>query len=251
MCTVIIIRNIVKDYPLIIAANRDELYSRPSRKPSVLSDWEEAYVVGPSDLLKNGTWLAISKKSKMVATITNQGDEPEKNKISRGQLVIDSLNEDWDDLEHLKKEFLCKIDISQYNEFNLVISDAYESLVTYNHGQLKPIISSLPDNISVVSNNNLTLKSQLKANYLKNLVHHLVSSFKKLDDIRVGLQKILSDHYDYSLGAYHDASVCVHEEDYGTKSSSIVAVGESIDYWFAEGAPCKTEFKHCNNLGLE
>ncbi|MFB6303715.1 MAG: hypothetical protein ABEH47_01000, partial [Haloferacaceae archaeon] len=45
-----------------------------------------------------------------------------------------------------------------------------------------------------------------------------------------------------SVLADHDYGVCVHGDGYGTRSSSLVAVGESTTYRFADGPPCATEY---------
>ena len=47
----------------------------------------------------------------------------------------------------------------------------------------------------------------------------------------------------------HDYGVCVHEDGYGTRSSSLVSIGRGDDgtvlasYRFADGPPCETPYR--------
>lgn len=56
-----------KDYPLIIASNRDEFYERPTREVRL---WGTPPVISGLDLKAGGTWLAVSASSKF-ALVTN------------------------------------------------------------------------------------------------------------------------------------------------------------------------------------
>ena len=55
MCTIVILRQINSKYPLIIAANRDELYARPSYSPRRI--YADPIVVGGVDGREHGTWM--------------------------------------------------------------------------------------------------------------------------------------------------------------------------------------------------
>ncbi|MEF8825644.1 MAG: hypothetical protein V5A27_04775, partial [Halapricum sp.] len=42
----------------------------------------------------------------------------------------------------------------------------------------------------------------------------------------------------------HEYGVCVHSDGFGTRSSSLVTIGEeSVRYRFADGPPCETEYR--------
>ena len=90
MCLIFLAYRCHPDYELIIAANRDEFYERPSAGASF---WPSApEVLGGRDLLGGGTWLGITKQGRYAA-ITNYR-EPGSHKPdapTRGRLVSDYL----------------------------------------------------------------------------------------------------------------------------------------------------------------
>jgi len=76
---------------LIIAANRDEVYNRPTRS---LSFWDEnASILAGQDLQCSGTWLGITRNGR-IAAITNYREPGMKKQDapSRGLLVRDYLS---------------------------------------------------------------------------------------------------------------------------------------------------------------
>lgn len=70
MCSIVIINHHYKGFPLVIAANRDEDYSRSSSGVQLLAK-EPHVIVGGKDEEKGGSWLAVNKHS-LFATVTNQ-----------------------------------------------------------------------------------------------------------------------------------------------------------------------------------
>ncbi|MCW8861694.1 MAG: NRDE family protein, partial [Rhodospirillales bacterium] len=70
MCTVVILRRATHPWPILIAANRDEMIDRPWDPPARhWSDRED--VIGGRDRLAGGTWLAMND-SGVVAAILNR-----------------------------------------------------------------------------------------------------------------------------------------------------------------------------------
>ncbi len=59
------------DYPLVVAANRDEFYHRPSTSPTAICS--DPLIVAPRDLEAGGTWFGVNGKG-LVAAITNIPD---------------------------------------------------------------------------------------------------------------------------------------------------------------------------------
>ena len=62
MCLILFGFKASKDYPIVLAANRDEFYDRPT---APMSFWrEQPSILGGKDLEQGGTWLGINKKGK-------------------------------------------------------------------------------------------------------------------------------------------------------------------------------------------
>lgn len=77
-------------YKLIIVANRDEFYARPTKEAHFWED--EPSILAGRDLQQMGTWLGISKNGRFAA-ITNYRDPslPEIGRYSRGEIVRNFL----------------------------------------------------------------------------------------------------------------------------------------------------------------
>ena len=79
------------DFPLIVAANRDEFYSRPAEPARY---WPgQARILAGRDKQAGGTWLGVNKNG-WFAALTNYREAsaaPEAAR-SRGLLIVDFLN---------------------------------------------------------------------------------------------------------------------------------------------------------------
>lgn len=126
MCILFVAVNQHKDYPLIIAANRDEFFSRGTAE-SHLWDGEQGIIAG-KDLQAGGTWMGINKQG-YLASLTNVRD-PKRicpNAITRGELVVNYLQQ--------PSPYYRRILSSQknnYNGFNLLFGK-WNQLAVYNN----------------------------------------------------------------------------------------------------------------------
>jgi uncharacterized protein with NRDE domain len=92
MCLVVVAYAAAARFPLIIAANRDELHSRAARP----AGWwpESPRLLGGRDLVAGGTWLGVDPRGR-VAAVTNVRDGTgHEAPRSRGALVTDFLGGD-------------------------------------------------------------------------------------------------------------------------------------------------------------
>src|SRR5690349_6277396 len=110
MCTIALLFR-VADLPLVVAANRDELYARPTRPPEILGP----SIVGGVDALSGGTWLAVNRAGRFAA-VTNQRalDTPPAGLRSRGLAVKELAAADDPDA------YVAALDPKLYASMNLV-----------------------------------------------------------------------------------------------------------------------------------
>ena len=104
--------------PLVILANRDEFYARPTQS---LTQWPSSPVIAGRDLEGGGTWLGVTADGR-VAALTNYRDPTMvvDGRPSRGALVQGFLE------GHLDSEaYLAELAgyAHQYNAFNLLVFD--------------------------------------------------------------------------------------------------------------------------------
>ncbi len=124
MCTLVILRRPEAAWPLILAANRDELDHRPWRAPA--RHWpDRPDVVAGLDVLGGGSWFGVNDDGLVAAVLNRPGTlGPEAGKRSRGELVLEAL-------DHVEAktaaEALLDINPGSYRPFNLVIADRYEA----------------------------------------------------------------------------------------------------------------------------
>jgi len=103
------------DYPLILAANRDEFHARPTKEAHWWPDKPD--VVGGRDLQAGGTWLAVHRNGRF-ATVTNYRDAmaSKPGHRSRGHLVTGFL-----DGTLSPEDYLATIEEDRYAGFNLIV----------------------------------------------------------------------------------------------------------------------------------
>src|SRR6187431_411276 len=87
MCTIALLIDVVAGAPIVLAANRDELYERPTRPPEILV--ASPRIAGGVDALSGGTWLAVRADGRFAA-VTNQRvlARPPPGLRSRGLAVL-------------------------------------------------------------------------------------------------------------------------------------------------------------------
>ncbi|TSA11144.1 MAG: NRDE family protein [Betaproteobacteria bacterium] len=120
MCLILLAIGAHPDYPLLIAANRDEYYQRPTAKAGFWKD--HPHILAGRDLECMGTWLGVTRKGRFAA-LTNfrDGRERKIDAPSRGELVSGMLTSEQEPLaflEEVAKQAQC------YNGFNFLAGDS-------------------------------------------------------------------------------------------------------------------------------
>ena len=106
------------EQPLLLIANRDEYYARPT---SPLHLWDASPIRAGKDLQAGGTWLGLAPGGRMAA-LTNVRDlrHQRADAPSRGALVSNFLSGQSSALDYLHS---IASSAAQYNAFNLLVYD--------------------------------------------------------------------------------------------------------------------------------
>lgn len=221
------------DTPLLLLANRDEFYARPTEP---LRWWDGGKVLAGKDLQAGGTWLGVGRNG-YLAAITNfrlpaidPGTRP-----SRGTLVADFLRGDQDSAGYLAALAQRADD---YSPFNLIVFDGLQFMGMESRSKR---VHSIASGIGAVSNADfdtpwpklLRLKAGLQAQCLAR--HTEMSELLPLlkdpslpDDsalprtgISLELERALSATF-------------VHSANYGTRACSIVKLQRNKVSFFEE-----------------
>jgi len=128
MCLVVFAWKVHPDYRLILAANRDEFYRRPSQP---LQWWpDKPDLLAGRDLQAGGTWLAIGRNGRF-ATVTNYREHQRKKPglLSRGELVTDFV-----DGSSRAEHFADSVEGKRYAGFSLLAADGDDLCYASNRG---------------------------------------------------------------------------------------------------------------------
>ncbi len=137
MCLILLAHKTHPDYPLVLAANRDESYARPTAPAAFWNDYPHIY--GGRDLEQGGTWLGITRSGR-IAAVTNfrDGNAPRSSSRSRGELVANYLRG-----SQCAANYLAQVtrDAHAYNGFNLIAGDLDELHYLSNRGGQVTVIT--------------------------------------------------------------------------------------------------------------
>lgn len=246
MCTLAIYFRQFSDYPVVVAANRDEYLDRPALSPTTLS--EHPAIVGGKDLRAQGTWLGLNEHGLLAGLLNRRnGDAENDAKLrSRGLLCLDTLRHAS---AHSGADFVAGQRAGDYNPFNLLIASRDAAFVAYNRfGKLELV--ELQPGFHLLTNIDID-------DFECPRISRSHSRFAELgarpdfaaDPVthREALGNLLADHstqLDPRSGRPN--SLCMHLGDYGTRSSSLIFMGRAagqVEHFFAAGPPCTTRYQ--------
>ncbi len=255
MCTLALYFHVFENYPLVIAANRDEHYDRPSAAPQILS--VEPRIIAGKDLRVGGTWLGINEHG-VFAAILNRRANGEQSAVSqarsRGLLCLDVLKRQS---AREASSFLRQCQQDFYQPFTLVFADRKEAWVSFNED---PIIHTmrLAEGLHVFSStathNEYSEKKERAYALFSGLTPQLNSKSVDVSSWTSIVATVLSDHSAATNSNDPRDAICVHTDISGTVSSSIVIYSSSENRFrtlFCAGAPCRNAFSESLSLNVE
>jgi uncharacterized protein with NRDE domain len=132
MCLIVLAHRMSARYPLLIAANRDEEYQRPSL-PAAL--WEGENIAGGRDAVHGGSWLAVTRAGRFAAVTNLRGAIRTNQPRSRGELVTGFVRGDGPPSAYLQ-DVATRID--DYGGFHLLAGEAQGDLAMLS-GSIRPL----------------------------------------------------------------------------------------------------------------
>lgn len=131
MCLILFAYKKHPKYKLIVAANRDEFYKRPTAPAHFWDDHPK--ILAGRDLEKMGTWMGVTSSGRFSA-LTNYRDPKDitEGKRSRGELVLQALTYGGDFKDYM--EFLKKTN-EAYPGYNLLAGDLNNLYYYSNRGR--------------------------------------------------------------------------------------------------------------------
>ncbi|MEK5231634.1 NRDE family protein [Lysinibacillus sp. FSL K6-0232] len=226
MCIIAIGYQVHPQHPLLIAANRDEFYARPTER---MHNWQDMpHIWAGRDLEKMGTWLAVSNNGRFAA-VTNYRDPqlPIVGEKSRGAVPIAFMNSSVS-----AQDFAGQLQQERYlyGGLNVLLYDGTE-LVHYNN--VHNVQTIIPPGIHCVSN------ATLNTPWPK--VERLKAAFAETLQTTTAEEALLAILTDPTKAATKDlpatgiplaleqqlSSIFIHMDGYGTRASTVVRLHQA------------------------
>lgn len=222
-------------YKLIVIANRDEFYERPTEAAHFWED-QQGLVAG-RDLKAQGTWLGMTK-DKRFAALTNYRDiaNERPDRRSRGEIVTNFLTS-----ELTPEAFLEELDkmSSEYNGFNVIVGSPNE-LFYYSNQQRK--ITQITPGTHSLSNHLLNTpwpkveraKEKLRSYVSEKDVLDVDILFEQLNDRELAEDELLPDT---GVGLELEkqlSPIFIQTDNYGTRASTVILVTHDDEVTFIE-----------------
>ena len=235
MCLILFANEANSRYQLVLAANRDEFYSRPTAPAAF---WEEAPdILAGRDLEGGGSWMGVTRSGKIAAVTNFRGaGKVREDAPSRGYLVSDFLMSGESPDVFIDR---LRTRARNYNGFNLLLGSA-QSLWWYSNQydeplRIRPGIHGLSNHLldtpwTKVERGKCALEDLLVGEkeitpeqIFPILEDHSPAADDELPDTGVGLEleKVLSAPF-------------IHTQYYGTRSSTVLLVERTGNLTFVE-----------------
>ena len=260
MCLLVVVSRMVPEWPLIVAANRDERRARPTIPMTRLEGaGGELAILGGRDEVGGGTWLATNEAG-VVAGLTNRPlrDGPDTAKRSRGELPLALARHPT--AAAAVDAFGTAIDPSAFNPSWLLVADRHDVFFVDVTGTDQVVVEHLRPGVHVLENRTLGEPSP-KAERVRELLDPVLN--RRPTVLLDSLPTLLADHRMPRGETPADASnprialaaraICVHadEDDYGTRSSAVITVADDSApptiHW-TDDAPCHDRWHASDHL---
>lgn len=250
MCLILFSFKSHSQYPLIIAANRDEYFHRPTQE---LYWWaEHPEILAGRDLDGGGLWMGISRRGRFAAvTNVREGSAATGNYLSRGQLALQYLTTEMND--HQFHQFLQR-SRDRFRGYNLLFGNSHQLQHFSNRGRSVNLLSP-----GIYGLSNASLDSPWPK-----VEKGKAAFFQLLKSAEIKPEDLLETLNDRSIAADADlpdtgigleaerqlSAICIQGDRYGTRSSSVLTVDDQGNVVFHEqkrapewGPPIKHTFR--------
>lgn len=227
MCLILFANQVHPIYKLVVAANRDEFYQRPTAHAQFWED--DPNILAGRDLEKMGTWMGITRQG-CFSALTNYRDPKEEiaGKRSRGELVAQALKYKGEPEEYLKA---LEMEKHLFSGYNLLVGN---SKALYYYSNIGKKIQKIERGIHGLSNHFLNTnwpkveKGKLgmsdiirnnEGDMIEDLFRLLQSSDPFSDNllpktgVSLDLERMLSPLF-------------IKSKDYGTRSSTVLLMSD-------------------------
>lgn len=243
MCTVVILRSPDSPWPLLIAANRDEMAGRPWSPPG--RHWPDRLdVVAGRDDLAGGSWLGLNDFGMVAAVLNRLGTlGPEAGKRTRGELVLEALDH-ADAVD--AADALAHLDGRAWRPFNLLVADNRDAFLLTSAGRGPITVQPIPEGVHMLTALDLDDRDSPRIREYLPLFQAAALPEPDSGDW-LAWEDLLSSGGSGPDGEEAAAMAFLHPDGFGTVSASLIALpavgSDSVPVWrFAPGRPGSAPF---------
>ncbi len=245
MCLIALALQQHPEYPLILIANRDEFYHRPTTSAAFWQDQPEIFA--GRDLEAGGTWLGINRSGRLAAlTNVRDGNDNFQGARSRGLLPLDFLKSDLS-----AQSFMQKLQLQGhiYSGFNLLTLDLkglleHSENCGFHFNNKTHKANPLSPGINTLSNGSLNTPWPKTRALHAALANHLTDNHEQNLDSQQ-LLDLLTNTQQYPDKQLPNTAVSlawervlsplfIHSKGYGTRASTAVLLNRKGEILFRE-----------------
>jgi hypothetical protein len=229
MCTMAIYYRSVRGTPILVAANREERFDRPTQYPKIQPG--SPRVVCGIDRKANGTWLGVNQHGLFCAVLNRPKKRVPLEPRSRGLLCREllELRTAREASEYAAEELAT----GMYAGANYVCADARFAAVVYGGNQIE--VMEITPGLHVITNGNM--------DDYRDERHELVRRMLTLHtlDSAVTFLAVASRAFSRKPDHYGRRGVVIQGKEFGTVSSTLLALSRKIQQavmQYSPGPPC-------------
>ena len=234
MCLILIAYQVHPRYPLVLAANRDEFYPRPTAGAAF---WPDApHILAGRDLVHQGTWLGMTRGGRFAA-LTNYRDphETKRNAPSRGELASGFLRSDTPSGDYLER---LRAEAGAYHGYNLLFGEL-DDLYCYSNKsgeamKLAPGIHGLSNHLLDTPWPKVVRGKESLAKVVRSTGISREDLFAVLADRTQAVDELLPDTGVGLVWERMLSSIFITSESYGTRSSTVLLIDVNRKVSFVE-----------------
>jgi len=236
MCLITFAYNKHPKYRLILAANRDEFYQRPTRRAQFWEDEGLSEILAGKDMEAGGTWMGISKNGKWAA-LTNYRDPNWKleNPPSRGELVLNFLTSNDSSKTYIES---LQENSDTYVGYNILLGDSDGITHFSNFDRSPKVIESGLHGLSNALLDTPWPKLEMAKAALSKQINEQEIDRSKIFEFLNNETKAPDDQLPETGIPYQwekaVSSLFIKTENYGTRCSSILLIGHDGEVEFTE-----------------
>jgi hypothetical protein len=239
MALIAIQYKLVADAPVLVAANREERYSRPTNPPSIQSG--KPRVLCGIDKEAGGTWLGVNQNGLFVGVADRRKEMPTFISRSRGLLCLDLLR--CESARSAMDHCLEELNTGKYTGANFVLADAESGWAIHAGDDINAV--PMREGLNVIADHDLNDETDARVEMANRLL-----TLQMLDS-PVKFLAIASKVFARAPSPPGRPSIVVRELDRGTVSSTLIALGpkpRDAIYQYASGPPDRSKYEDFSPL---